>query len=109
MQVVTAADMHRADEYLREGRAPVGTLDHLLPKLRDADAAGQLRARFTVMPAVNPLGMQPMLLRHHIGRYDLASGINHNRRWPDLFAMAGDRIGPLRDDCLLYTSDAADE
>jgi uncharacterized protein len=73
-------------------------LHHLLPKLRDADAAGQLRARFTVMPAVNPLGTQPMFLRDHIGRYDPATGINHNRRWPDLFAVAGGRIGPLGND-----------
>lgn len=79
-------------------------LHHLLPKLRDADAARQLRARFTVMPAVNPLGLQPLLLRHHIGRYDPATGINYNRRWPDLFAVAGDRIGPLGDDAALNTA-----
>jgi predicted deacylase len=79
-------------------------LHHLLPKLRDADAAGQLRARFTVMPAVNPLGMQPMVLRHHIGRYDPATGINHNRRWPDLFAVAGTHIGALGDDATANTA-----
>ena len=70
-------------------------LHHLLPMLRDADAAGQLRARFTVMPSVNPLGMQQLLLRHHIGRYDPATGINHNRRWPDLFAVARRAHRPL--------------
>ena len=78
-------------------------LHHLLPRLRDADAAGQLRARFTVMPAVNPFGLQPLLLRHHIGRYDPATGINYNRRWPDLFAVACDRIGPLGNDAAANT------
>jgi predicted deacylase len=73
-------------------------LHHLLPRLRDADAAGQLRARFTVMPSINPLGLQHLTLRHHIGRYDPATGINHNRRWPDLFEMAKSRIGALGGD-----------
>jgi hypothetical protein len=48
------------------------------------------------MPAVNPLGMQHFTLRHHIGRYDPATGINYNRRWPDLFAVAD--IAPLGTD-----------
>ncbi len=61
-------------------------LHHLLPMLRQADDRGQLRARFTVMPLVNPLGMANLSLRHHIGRYDPNTGINYNRRWPDLFA-----------------------
>jgi predicted deacylase len=74
-------------------------LHHLLPMLRDADAQGLLRARFTVMPMVNPLGMASLSFRHHIGRYDPNSGINHNRRWPDLFAaIRGAIVGRLGDD-----------
>lgn len=73
-------------------------LHHLLPRLRDADAAGQLTARFTIFPAVNPLGLATTALRHHIGRYDLQTGVNYNRRWPDLYpliapALVG-RLGP---------------
>ncbi len=74
-------------------------LHHLLPRLRDADSAGQLRARFTVFPSVNPLGLSHVSLRHHIGRYDMGSGLNHNRAWPDLYPLVADRLeGSLGDD-----------
>src|SRR5262245_66399334 len=61
-------------------------LHHLLPMLRQADEQEQLRARFTVMPMVNPLGMQNFSFYRHVGRYDTRSGVNYNRRWPDLFS-----------------------
>jgi hypothetical protein len=67
-------------------------LHHLLPRLRDADAAGQLNARFTIFPSVNPLGLANRSLRHHIGRYDVETGINYNRRWPDLYPLVADRV-----------------
>lgn len=67
-------------------------LHHLLPRLRDADAAGQLRAHFTIFPSVNPLGLGNYTLRHHIGRYDIETGINYNRRWPDLYPQVADSI-----------------
>jgi hypothetical protein len=67
-------------------------LHHLLPRLRDADAAGQLRAHFTVFPSVNPLGLANRSLRHHIGRYDVETGINYNRRWPDLYPLVADIV-----------------
>ncbi len=67
-------------------------LHHLLPRLRDADAAGQLRAHFTIFPSVNPLGLGNYALRHHIGRYDIETGINYNRRWPDLYPQVAEAI-----------------
>ncbi|WP_332687997.1 succinylglutamate desuccinylase/aspartoacylase family protein [Devosia sp.] len=67
-------------------------LHHLLPRLRDADAAGQLRAHFTIFPSVNPLGLANFSLRHHIGRYDIETGVNYNRRWPDLYPRIADAI-----------------
>ncbi|MGV8831174.1 MAG: succinylglutamate desuccinylase/aspartoacylase family protein [Devosia sp.] len=71
-------------------------LHHLLPRLRDADAAGQLNAHFTIFPSVNPLGLATTALRHHIGRYDIGTGINYNRRWPDLYpAIAAALTGKL--------------
>ncbi len=74
-------------------------LHHLLPMLRQADEQGLLRARFTVMPLVNPLGMASMTFRHHIGRYDVNTGVNHNRRWPDLFALIRTQLaGRLSED-----------
>ena len=74
-------------------------LHHLLPMLRDADAADQLKAHFTIFPSVNPLGLANYSLRHHIGRYDIETGVNYNRRWPDLYPQIADTIeGRLGDD-----------
>lgn len=74
-------------------------LHHLLPMLREADAKGQLRARFVVFPSVNPLGLATHSLRNHIGRYDMATGLNYNRRWPDLYpAVEAAIAGRLTDD-----------
>ena len=74
-------------------------LHHLLPRLRDADAEGQLKARFTIFPSVNPLGLANYSLRHHIGRYDIQTGVNYNRRWPDLYPRVADALaGKLGDD-----------
>lgn len=75
-------------------------LHHLLPMLRGADAAGSLNnARFVVYPSVNPLGLGTRVLRRHIGRYDLETGVNFNRRWPDLYSQVADALaGRLTDD-----------
>lgn len=74
-------------------------LHHLLPRLRDADAAGQLMAHFTIFPSVNPLGLANFSLRHHIGRYDIETGVNYNRRWPDLYPqIAASLAGKLGTD-----------
>lgn len=74
-------------------------LHHLLPLLRQADERNLTRARFTVMPMVNPLGMANLSFRHHIGRYDPNSGVNYNRRWPDLFSMIRQQLaGRLSED-----------
>ena len=74
-------------------------LHHLLPQLRHADEQNLLRARFTVMPLVNPLGMANFSFRHHLGRYDPNTGVNHNRRWPDLFAQIRTQLaGRLSED-----------
>lgn len=68
-------------------------LHHLLVMLRDADAMGQLRARFAVFPSVNPLGLANWSLRTHLGRYDNTTGVNYNRRWPDLYAAVSGAVG----------------
>ena len=67
-------------------------LHHLLPRLREADASGRLQARFVVLPMANPLGMANLSFRQHLGRYDGNTGVNYNRRWPDLFTMIGDEV-----------------
>ena len=67
-------------------------IHHLLPLLEAADARGELKARFTIVPMVNPLGMSQRLFESHPGRYDFRSGTNFNRRWPDLFAAVGKTV-----------------
>jgi predicted deacylase len=74
-------------------------LHHLLPMLRQADDQNRLRARFSVMPMVNPLGMQNFSFYRHVGRYDTRTGVNYNRRWPDLFSVVRTQVaGRLKDD-----------
>jgi uncharacterized protein len=74
-------------------------LHHLLPMLRAADEQELLRARFTVIPMANPFGMANIVQRRHLGRSDIASGVNYNRQWPDLFALVRSQVvGRLGDD-----------
>ncbi|MBN9307637.1 MAG: succinylglutamate desuccinylase [Devosia sp. 67-54] len=74
-------------------------LHHLLPMLREADEQELLRARFTVIPMANPLGMANLVQHKHLGRTDLDTGVNYNRQWPDLFAMVRTQLsGRLGDD-----------
>jgi predicted deacylase len=71
-------------------------LHHLLPMLFEADRKDYLEAEFVVFPMVNPLGMENIEFGMHQGRYDVPSGINFNRGWPDLFAaIARDIDGEL--------------
>ena len=74
-------------------------LHHLLPLLRQADEQELLRARFTIVPMANPLGMANLVQRKHLGRADINTGVNYNRQWPDLFAMIRTQLsGRLGDD-----------
>ncbi len=67
-------------------------LVHLLPKLIAADERGDLGARFVLFPMVNPIGMGNIEFGMHQGRYDVVSGVNFNRGWPDLFGAIEDAI-----------------
>ena len=67
-------------------------LHHLLPLLREADAAGELNARFVLFPMVNPLGMGDIEFGQHQGRYNRSSGVNHNRDWPVLYDAVDDGL-----------------
>ena len=67
-------------------------LHHLLELLRDADNAGELDAQFVLFPMVNPLGMGDIAFSQHQGRYNRASGVNHNRNWPVLYDAVGAQL-----------------
>ena len=76
-QIYLQAAMH-ADEH-------PGTmvLHHLLDLLEAAEAKGLLKARFTILPIVNPLGLAHLSFHTHRGRYHPVLGLNYNRAWPD--------------------------
>jgi len=67
-------------------------LHHLLKLLREADAAGDLNARFVLFPMINPLGMGDIEFGQHQGRYNRSTGVNHNRDWPVLYDAVGDGL-----------------
>ncbi len=67
-------------------------LHHLLQLLRDADAAGELKAEFVLFPMVNPLGMGDIEFGQHQGRYNRGTGVNHNRDWPVLYDAVGEEL-----------------
>ena len=67
-------------------------LHHLLKMLKQADAKNLLNAQFVVMPMVNPLGMGGLRLNQHQGRYEEVSGVNFNRKWPQLYPLIAEEI-----------------
>ena len=72
---------------------------HLLDRLRDADARGEIRGEVIIVPAANPIGLGDTVLGVHIGRYALASGANFNRGFLDLGAAIAPRLeGRLTED-----------
>lgn len=53
---------------------------HLLALLEDAAVPGEV----VLVPFANPVGLAQRVQGRHLGRYDLDSGINFNRGFPDL-------------------------
>ncbi len=88
----SAAKVHLQAALHADEQPGTMVLHHLIPMLRDADAAGILHARFVIFPSINPLGLATRVLRRHIGRYDLETGVNFNRRWPDLYPQVANAI-----------------
>jgi len=64
-------------------------LHHLLPLLREADAAGELNARFVLFPMVNPLGMGDIEFGQHQGRYNRGTGLQSRHRGQSQSRLAG--------------------
>ncbi|HVJ41356.1 MAG TPA: succinylglutamate desuccinylase/aspartoacylase family protein [Dongiaceae bacterium] len=58
---------------------------HLLRYLDEADRRGEITGEIIVVPVANPIGLNQVINRTHLGRYELRSGGNFNRHWPDLF------------------------
>ncbi len=58
---------------------------HLREKLIALDADGKLKGEIILVPYANPIGLTQFLQGWHLGRYELDSGANFNRGYPDLF------------------------
>ncbi|WP_174875658.1 M14 family metallopeptidase [Vogesella oryzae] len=58
---------------------------HLLPLLQQAEDAGRLTGEVVVVPCANPTGLAQALYGEGIGRFELHSGENFNRHYPDLY------------------------
>ncbi len=65
---------------------------HLVSLLEDAEAAGNVTGDITIVPVANPVGLGQALLSDHLGRYDLSSGRNYNRSYPDVSAAVLETI-----------------
>ncbi len=71
---------------------------HLRLQLDALEAAGQIRGEIVLVPMANPIGMSQFLLHAHLGRFELMSGENFNRHYPDqieaVAAAVESQLGP---------------
>ena len=65
---------------------------HLIGLLDSAAAKGQIKGEVIVVPVANPVGAGQVVNTTFVGRYDFRSGINFNRRWPDLSVGLADKV-----------------
>ncbi|MFN3860516.1 MAG: succinylglutamate desuccinylase/aspartoacylase family protein [Roseateles sp.] len=71
---------------------------HLRQQLDALDAAGQISGEIVLVPMANPIGLSQFLLHAHLGRFELMSGENFNRHYPDpteaVAAAVEPQLGP---------------
>ena len=97
----------RPKAYLQAGLhadEPAGmmVLRELCKLLAAAEADGAIKGEIVVVPMANPLGVDQALNSAIMGRFELRTGANFNRAWPDLTIGLADsvrkRIGKNQDD-----------
>jgi predicted deacylase len=72
---------------------------HLKQRLIELESAGLLLGEIVVVPVANPIGLEQVLMDIPLGRYELESGQNFNRRFFDLSLQVGDDVeARLNDD-----------
>lgn len=57
---------------------------HLRRTLEAHEQAGRIRGEIVLVPVANPIGLAQSVLHSEAGRFDLHSGENFNRNYPDL-------------------------
>ncbi|WP_174507902.1 succinylglutamate desuccinylase/aspartoacylase family protein [Klebsiella oxytoca] len=76
-------------------------LHYLKRLLCQAERRAELRGEIILVPVANPPGLAQVMLNSGIGRFDLGSGRNFNRDFPDLARLAQPLLqaaAPLTDD-----------
>lgn len=66
--------------------------DQLRAKLEALDAQGKIRGEIILVPAANPVGLSQFVMGTHLGRFDLNSGVNFNRQYPDLIKTLSEKL-----------------
>jgi predicted deacylase len=56
---------------------------HLRLQLDALEAAGQITGEIVLVPMANPIGISQFVLHAHLGRFELTTGENFNRHYPD--------------------------
>lgn len=75
------------------------TAHHLRRQLAALEEAGGLVGHVVLVPVANPIGLAQHIMGTHHGRFDLSDGMNFNRGFPDLVAVAAEAVeGRLTDD-----------
>ncbi len=65
---------------------------HLRERLVALESEGRIRGEIVLVPSANPIGLAQRVLGDHIGRFNLADGINFNRGYPHLVPKVAERI-----------------
>jgi predicted deacylase len=65
---------------------------HLRERLLALEAEGRITGEIVLVPAANPIGLAQRVLGDHIGRFNLADGLNFNRGYPHLVPKAAERV-----------------
>ncbi len=85
-KAVLQASLH-ADEI-----PPMLVAQHLRRALEELEGAGRIRGEIVLVPSANPIGLGQRVLEQPVGRFDLASGENFNRHYPDLLERVAARL-----------------
>jgi predicted deacylase len=67
---------------------------HLRLQLDALEAAGQITGEIVLVPMANPIGLSQFVLHAHLGRFELMTGENFNRHYPDQIAAVAAAVEP---------------
>ena len=65
---------------------------HLREQLRALEAEGRIEGEIVLVPSANPIGLAQKVLAVPVGRFDLATGTNFNRGYPNVIEAVAARI-----------------